>query len=187
MADGPIFKAKITTSHGTFEFEGSQTFVESQVDKIVDIEKSTPLARPQALPQDTPEPQHRGRRNTGGGTSRKPSAQQPKMLPELVAKDKINVLKDFYAQKSPATQIETYAVLTYWLKENTELDEVSIDEMWTLYRVLSIKAPKVLVQAFRDGKSKKGYFELGTTGRYHITSVGETFVEHDLPHNAKSK
>ncbi len=186
MNEGNTYKAKITTNRGTFEFEGNQEFVEKQIEKIVDIEKSSP-APPPADDISKSHEKTTKKKGSSNGSARKPSVEQPKMLPDLVAKDKISSLKDFYASKNPESHIETYAVLTYWLKENADLSEASIDEMWTLYRVLGQKPPKVLIQTFRDGKSKKSYFELSKSGKYYITSIGETFVEHDLPRNPKKK
>lgn len=186
MNEGNIYKAKITTSRGTFEFEGSQDFVEKQVERIVDIEKTAPASPTPEVEQEQKQ-QKKQKTTTNGSTGRKSTVEQPKMLPNLVAnKEQIDSLKALYTNKSPESHMEIYAVLTYWLKENLQIAEASIDEMWTLYKVLQIKAPKAIIQTFRDGKSKKAYFEAGaTSGKYYLTPIGETFVEHDLPHLKK--
>lgn|SRR3989344_984356 len=183
MNEGNTYKAKITTGRGTFEFEGSQEFVEKQIDRIVDIEKTSPA--PLQLEDTGTARKKSSKKKASNGNSRKSSTDQPKMLPDLVAKDKISELRNFYDTKNPESHIETYVVLTYWLKENTNLTDVGVDEMWTLHRVLGQKPPKVLIQTFRDAKSKKSYFESSKDGKYYITSIGETFVEHDLPRTKK--
>lgn len=189
MNEGNNYKAKITTARGTFEFEGSQEFVEKQIDKVVDIEKS--------MPAPAPEPENPRARQTnktkakaGGnnGSTKKSASEQPKMLPNLVPKEQITSLREFYESKGPDSHMEIFAVLAYWLKDALSTTEVSIDEMWTLYKVLQIRAPKILIQVFRDAKSKKAYFDAsGSNGKYYLTSFGETFVEHDLPHAPKKK
>ena len=187
MKEGNNYKAKITTARGTFEFEGSEEFVEKQVDKIVDIEKNTPVSPPVAETEPG-EPSKQHSKPSTNSSSRKTASEQPKMMANLLPKDQIANLREFYDGKKPDSQMEIFAVLSYWLKETLSIADVSIDEMWTLYKMLQIRPPKVLIQVFRDAKSKKAYFDTTqTAGRYSLTSFGETFVEHDLPHPAKKK
>jgi hypothetical protein len=177
MIEGNTYKAKISTSLGTFEFEGSQEFVEQQIEKLINIEQSAPKkAEPAESEEATAKRVAPGKSNG----AKKSYVEQPAMLPDLISgKDHVDSLRKFYA----------FAVLTLWLKSNLDLKDVSIDEMWTLCKVLQVKPPKVLMQTFRDGKSKKGYFAMaaGKTSRYYLTSYGETFVEHDLPRPVESK
>ena len=167
-------KAKITTNAGTFEFEGDDTAVEKQIAAVLSISATMPMAQPvseQTVVQSK-------KRTTVAHRS----VTQPKMLATLLtSKEEIDSLRDYFNQKKPVTQVEIFAVLTLWLKNNKDMPAASIDEMWTLYKVLGLRQPKNLIQTFRDGKSKKSYFESAENGRYFITSFGETFVDHDLP------
>lgn len=189
MNEGNNYKAKITTARGTFEFEGSQEFVEKQIEKVVDIEKSVPIPAPE--PKIIAERQSSKTKNkisnSNGGTKKTVSV-QPKLLPNLVPKDQITSLREFYNKKSPSSHMEIFAVLAYWLKEKLSITDVSIHEVWTLYKVLNVRPPQNLIQGLRDAKSKKAYFDAAQgTGMYYLTSIGETFVEHDLPHTPKKK
>jgi len=189
MNEGNNYKAKITTARGTFEFEGSQEFVEKQVDKVVDIEKSAPIpvAELETTDEHKTDKTKSKSSNTNGGV-RKAASEQPKMLPNLVPKDQIAKLREFYEGRKPDSHQEIFAVMSYWLKDTLSITDVSIDEMWTLYKVLQIRAPKVLIQVFRDAKSKKAWFDSAkVSGRYYLTSFGETFVEHDLPRMPKKQ
>lgn len=185
MSDNILHKTKITTNLGTFEFEGSQEFVENQIEKIVNIAKSNN----QRIPQTPVSPLNSKDTATKKTSTRKISTEQPQMLPNLITdKAKIDDLRSFYELKKSENHIENFAVLALWLKTNNQILEVSISEMWTLYKILGIKPPKVIIQVFRDGKSKKAYFEVSeTAGRYYLTPFGETFVEHDLPRKLPSK
>lgn len=188
MNEGNSFKAKITTSLGTFEFEGSEDFVEKQVARIIKLEEAAPKVT--EAPQETTEKPVPAKGSVSSSKpGKKPSGEQPKMLPNLITgKDKIDSLRSFHDTKKPVNHIETFAVLSYWLKTELQLVDVSIDEMWTIYKVLQLRPPKVLMQTFRDGKSKKAYFDASAkSGRYILTSFGETFVEHDLPKKSPEK
>lgn len=190
MNEGNNYKAKITTARGSFEFEGSQEFVEKQVEKIIDIEKSQPAPAPeQVAPAERQVSKLKSRASNGNsGGSKKTVSTQPKMLPSLIPKEQIAKLREFHDEKKPDSHMEIFAVLSYWLKENLTVADVSIDEMWTLYKVLGIRPPQNLIQVLRDAKSKKAYFNAAQgSGRYYLTSIGETFVEHDLPHAPKKK
>lgn len=184
-----IHKTKITTSLGTFEFEGSQEFIEKQIEKFVEIAKQSP-ATP-SVPVDQGSSSHSTQEESSSKKTsvRKIATEQPQMIPNLITdKAKIDDLRSFYAAKHPENHIDNFAIFALWLKNNADLPEVSISEMWTLYKILGIKAPKVLIQVFRDGKSKKAYFEAATmAGKYYLTPFGETFVEHDLPRKAAAK
>ncbi|MCJ7805736.1 hypothetical protein MUP46_03795 [Patescibacteria group bacterium] len=182
MSEDKITKTRITTSLGTFEFEGTEEFVEKQIDRIVEMAKSLPQT-PIASPSPVQEPQTVLEKSHKKGQSKKALIEQPQMLPNLITdKAMIDDLRSFYKSKSPENNIEIFATLTFWLKDKSQLPDVSISEMWTLYKILGVKPPKVLIQVFRDGKSKKAYFEAAkATGRYYLTPFGETFVEHDLP------
>lgn len=189
MNEGNNYKAKITTARGTFEFEGSQEFVEKQIEKVVDLEKNMPAA---VAERETPAERQAGKTkskaSSGNSAAKKAVSTQPKMLPSLVPKEQITSLREFHDKKKPDSHVEIFAVLSYWLKENLSVADVSIDEMWTLYKVLGIRPPQNLIQVLRDAKSKKAYFDSAQGyGRYYLTSIGETFVEHDLPQAPKKK
>lgn len=187
MDNQSITKTKIDTNMGTFEFEGSQEFVEKQIEKIIEIVKNSPKIAPQ--PQDT-NLDTEVKQNPKKTANRKYLIEQPRMLPTLISESsKMEDLKSFFTSKSPVNQMEKFAVLAYWLKNNDGPIEISIHEMWTMYKILGIKPPQVLIQVFRDAKSKKAYFEASTTktGYYYLAPLGETTVEHDLPHKSVSK
>lgn len=170
-------KAKITTNVGTFEFEGDDAAVEKQIAAVLSISATMPSAPATPAPEAVASQSTKKR-----AASSKRSVAQPKMLANLLtSKEEVDSLRSYFDQKKPSSHIETFAVLTLWLRENKKMPDASVDEMWSLYKVLGLRQPKNLIQTFRDGKSKKSYFESNDNGRYFITSYGEAFVEHDLP------
>lgn len=183
MSDDIVTKAKITTSLGTFEFEGTETYVSSQIDKIMEKSQNMPASnivqeKETSETDKTTPPKTASKQN-----ARKATIEQPKLLSNLIIdSEKIRTLKEFVVSKRAQNHQELFSVLAHWMKTNLSLEDVSIDEMWTAYKILSKKPPKVLIQVFRDAKSKKGWFTTGAeVGKYILTPIGETFVEHDLP------
>ena len=171
-------KAKLTTNAGTFEFEGDDTAVEKQIAAVLSASAAIPSV--QAIPAlaSTSELTKTKKRTSVP----KRSVTQPKMLANLLAsKEEVDSLRNLFDKKKPVSHIETFAVLTLWLRDSKNMPDASVDEMWSLYKVLGLRQPKNLIQTFRDGKSKKSYFDSNENGRYYITSYGETFVDHDLP------
>ncbi|MBK8208494.1 MAG: hypothetical protein IPK87_17145 [Planctomycetes bacterium] len=89
-------------------------------------------------------------------------------------------LREFFSAKFPTGQAShpaAFAVIAHWLKEVGGTEECGIDEMYTAYRWLKLKMPKVWAQAFRDGKTKLGFFDDGgSKGCYRLTHIGEDAV-----------
>lgn len=178
-------KAKITTNAGTFEFEGDDTAVEKQIAAVLSISATMPATQATPTPGAAEEPVKTKKR---ASAPKRSSVTQPKMLANLLSsKEEVDSLRGYFEEKKPSSHIETFAVLTLWLRNNKDMADASVDEMWSLYKVLGLRQPKNLIQTFRDGKSKKSYFESNDNGRYFITSYGETFVDHDLPAPAPTK
>jgi len=178
-----IVKAKLTTPIGTFEFEGTRDFVEKETAKITSKLEAIPLQPiPSKNEQISIQNQIENAKIIKRSKFKTAVLEQPKLLANLIVDPlKIKELKDFVNTKKPAGHLERFLVLSYWMKTNLHLDEVSIDEMWTAYKMLVEKPPRILIQVFRDGKSKKGWFTNGSkSGKYKVTPIGETFVEHDL-------
>jgi hypothetical protein len=183
MADQILTKSKISIGLGTFEFEGDQAFVEKQIEKVTELMGSNPIPVPLLTHTLVASG---GEEKNGDGIKKKKLVEDPKTIPDLIKeKEKILDLKKFMELKKPQGHQEIFTTLTYWLKMNLGLQDVSIDEMWSLYKILGIKAPKNLIQVFRDVKSKKAWFDGGSAvGKYKLTPSGEMFIEHDLPKKA---
>ncbi len=188
MLEGNNYRAKIPSNLGDFEFEGSQDFVEKQIDKILSIQQVSP-ALP-ARPTETKKPETKAtppKRTGNNGQSKKSSSPQPSVLNDLIPKEKIADLRSFHDLKKPVNHIDHYSVLAYWIKEKLNVVDLSLNEMWTMYKILGLRPPKIPIQTFRDAKSKKSFFDSSAEGKYFLTSIGETYVEHDLPRNPKGK
>lgn len=89
---------------------------------------------------------------------------------------KINLLKAFFAEKKPKTQNEQVAVVMKWFKDDTNNDEISLEEINYLLSLTS-KAPSALGQVLINmGGSGFHWVNKGTIGKYKLSSIGEAHV-----------
>jgi hypothetical protein len=96
-------------------------------------------------------------------------------------------LSDFFNEKLPSGNIQTTAVMVYYLQEILKLQEITSSQILTCYREpsLSLKIPGNLEQNLRDcSSSQYGYIDF-TKGKCTMSVQGINFVEHDLPKKAK--
>ncbi len=181
MTDKSIaHKAKLETALGTFEFTGSQEYVEQQVAAITNLLNK--------IPAELPKKEESANRKTTKHVSKPSSAlsDSPTLLEDLFG-DKLREAREFVKSKAPVGHMENFLVIAYWLRENMQVKEVNIDHMYTGYKLLNLKPPKAINQVLRDAKSRKSFFNKGSDkGFYSVSYAGESFVEHDLPHKEDS-
>lgn len=173
-----IFTKNLKDAEISFELEGDWNTIQSELGQIMNYIKQHDTKLDE-LNQTKPSTssKHHHINNT-----KKSSPNQSQMLPNLLDADDIAKIRKYYEQKSPSSHIENYIVIAVWLRDNKEIDTISADEIWTSYKILKIKPPKNIIQVFRDGKSKKGFFEFDDkSGKYYITNLGESYVTYDLP------
>lgn len=190
MEENIITKAKISSASLSFEFEGTESFVREQIkDVIQNLNADSNNQKIQTpIKVENTETKKQGQSIGSKNTEhRKATNAEPKVIDNLLPDtQKINDLKTFYTSKKPSGHLENFVVISYWLKENNNMDLVTIDEIYTCYRLLGIKPPKVAIQVFRDAKSKKMWFTSGEkNGQYRISVNGITAVEHDIPSSNK--
>lgn len=102
---------------------------------------------------------------------------------QIIRDKTISTIKEFFDEKKPLTAAETVAVFGYFLEryENkTEFTEADISKAFFDARV---RKPKVVAQALRDAKNKKGFLVDGhEKGSFRLSNIGENLILHDLPH-----
>ncbi|MCD6319641.1 MAG: hypothetical protein J7M03_03060 [Candidatus Desulfofervidaceae bacterium] len=94
----------------------------------------------------------------------------------------VNKLAEFYQQKKPRGHLKTVTVFGYYLKHFEGKEEFSQADLRRCYDQLGLAPPKVLAQSIRDVRSRYKFFDKGSKrGYYKISSLGEKFVETELP------
>lgn len=90
-------------------------------------------------------------------------------------------LRDFYSQKMPEVFSEQNAVFVYYLNRMKDIDGITPSHIFTCYKEVSARVPGAFYQSLLDTARKKGWIDTRDTNQIKITTVGENFVEHDLP------
>jgi hypothetical protein len=90
-------------------------------------------------------------------------------------------LRDFYIQKKPKTFSEQNAVFVFYLNRIKEMDSVTPNHVFTCYKEVKARVPGAFYQSLLDTSRIKGWIDTGDTENIRITTVGENFVQHDLP------
>lgn len=129
--------------------------------------------------------------NKGQKSKNKKSAskgvQNKKTMPSLDKKLNLNdtsldkTLKEFFDEKAPESNVKKVAVFVYYLQLIANIEEVSINQVFTCFNSLGIRLPADLSSTLREAsRSRYGYIEI-ENGVYTITVHGINLVEHDLP------
>lgn len=94
-------------------------------------------------------------------------------------------LQEFFTIKNPSNNIQSTAVMVYYLQQILECQEITVSHIFTCYRELGTKIPGNLDQNLRDcASSKYGYINF-TDGKCSISVQGLNLVEQDLPQKTK--
>lgn len=120
----------------------------------------------------------------GSSSSAKESYQMNKDL-NLLPDDR-ETFQQFFERKQPKTGIEINIVAVYYLEKILEREEISIEDIYTCYKNVNARIPKALKQSLNDTSSSK-YGYINTVNNYYtVSTVGENFVEFDLPKKKKT-
>jgi hypothetical protein len=105
-----------------------------------------------------------------------------KLGKEVSLRPKLTKLTEFYQAKRPHGHLKTVTLFGYYLKHFEGRQEFSQADLRCCYDALKLSLPKVLGQSIRDVRSRYKYFDKGSKrGYYKISSLGEKFVETQLP------
>ncbi len=110
---------------------------------------------------------------------RRAAPKAPKFLSDLDLTKAPVQLTDFVQEKNPAGDMDKYAVIAVWFKQNLDTEEISVDHIFTAYKALGWQSqlPDNPSQTFRNLKSNKNWFDSGSKrGAYKINWNGENAV-----------
>lgn len=93
-------------------------------------------------------------------------------------------LRDFFAQKSPQTFLEQNVLFVYYLQRLREIPNITQNHIYTSYKEVNLRVPGAFYQSLLDTRTR-GWIDTANTEDIRITTVGENFVEHDLPRQSK--
>lgn len=188
MAEAPT-KIRITVGNATIEVEGSQDYIERKLKEpesfdglIKKVGGGVPVISAEVKAKGQKVKAAKRKRVTKGGESYK-------LVPtlNLSGTDDIPSLKDFYKEKKPAFARECNPVFIYYLKKLIKIDKVGIDHVYTCYKAVGAKVPGRLYQSLVDTQNRKATIITRDIKDIDISTIGENFVEQELPKPQKSK
>ena len=104
----------------------------------------------------------------------RPSVEQPKFLDDLDIRSAEVSLPDFMAKHDVGdVEWKRYVVVAKWFKQYLGIDTVTIDHVFTAYRIMNWTLPKRIIQPLNDATTKKQWFKRVAAGSFQITFVGE--------------
>jgi hypothetical protein len=120
---------------------------------------------------------------------------QPKKTPSYSLVKDLNLrpeakksLRDFFKEKTPTTQQDSLIVILYYLSRILELENISINHIYTGLKDLTefgVRVPGDIAQVMRTTASKKGWLDTSDANSLKMAVSGDNFVEHDLPNTKK--
>jgi hypothetical protein len=112
------------------------------------------------------------------GAARQYRTPQPLEL-DLVSGE--SPLKSFLDQKQPDTDVKRYLAIAHWLKQHRNIQEVTMDHMYTCYRHMGTgwQVPADAGAPLRAMKAKQyGWMKTGSAkGTYVINHLGENEIQ----------
>jgi hypothetical protein len=100
---------------------------------------------------------------------------------DLASGKKGQNLRDFFSQYEPSSNIERNLVFVYFLKQIREIEQVTIDHIFTCYRYIKdLKAPIQLQQSLIDTKIKKSWIDTASLDNIQLNISGINYLEHDM-------
>jgi hypothetical protein len=109
---------------------------------------------------------------------RKPPKMAAPSLVDIRFDDENPTFAEFVQQKEPKNDMQKYLCAAFWLKTYKTVNEVSIDHMYTAYKVMGWALPTNPVQPMRElaATRDKRFSKGAEKGHYTINHVGEGFV-----------
>lgn len=182
-------RIKITVGNATIEVEGSQDYIEKKLKEpesfeglVKKVGGTVPAIPTEVKAKGQEVKTTKQKRVTKVGESYKP-------VPDLnlSGTDTMPSLKNYYKDKNPVSAQECNAVFIYYLKKILELEKVGVGHVYTCYKAVGARVPGRLYQSLIDTQNRKAWIITGDIKDIGISTVGEGFVEQELPKSKKSK
>lgn len=90
-------------------------------------------------------------------------------------------LRDFFRDKAPKGFAEQNAVFGYYLVKSKEITPVGVNHIYTCYKEVGQRVPGAFQQSLKDTARRQGWLDAANLEDIRVTTIGENFVEHDLP------
>ncbi len=184
----------INVKEGIVELEGKESFVDKHLDRFEEIFKAAvreaiangiqgqvAVRTAAALPEVQEAPATPEQKPVPAKHAPRLSPTIPPIPVDLKASKDKPGLREFYAEKRPASHYEKAAVFAYYVTKFNKQSEVKYGEMLSCYEEVNEKKPSV-TDIVKNSIRYKGWLEQGSDKlSARLTISGENFVKFDLP------
>jgi len=178
-------KIKINIKEGTFEIEGSESFVMQYWEKL----KTSLESLPPMMPIISKEP------HTIVSKIKSKSKKSFKKTQSNIKKESMSLIpldlkgvgntpsfKQFYQQKSPKSHREIITLMAYYLKKYLKIENMKYGHALFCYGETGKAKPLNISSLFSDVSYHHKWLETGSEPySAKLTIAGENLIEHDLP------
>lgn len=89
-------------------------------------------------------------------------------------------LKEFIDEKKPSSNVQKTATFVYYLQNILNINEITIDHIFTCYKLMGFRIPNNLQQNLTDTCSSKYGYISRKDGKYTMTVMGNNYIEFDI-------
>jgi hypothetical protein len=179
-------RIKINLREGTFELEGSESFVEKHWSEFKSLLNNPLLPSPSHSQASTNQSPETAKKAVVESKSKKSKSFQLIPLDLKGGKDRPSLI-EFSKEKSPANAQEYATLFAYYLKHYLRIEDMEPGHALYCFTEIKVRKPLHIDQLFWDTASRKGSLEAGgKSNSTKITIGGENLIEHELPRKKKS-
>lgn len=182
-------KIKINIKEGTFEIEGSESFVTEYWDKL----KTSLESLPPIMPTITTELKTlKSKSQTKKSSKRTPSnvkKESMSLIPlDLKGGADVPSFKQFFQEKSPKSHRKIVTLMAYYLKKYLDIENMKYGHALFCYGETGKAKPTAITSLFADVIHHHKWLESGSEPySAKLTIAGENLIEHDLPLSKQKK
>lgn len=174
-------KIRINIREGTFEIEGSESFVEKHWGEIKSFFETIPPI--EGAPEKSPK---KKTPKSMGKTKGSPKVSFGPIPIDLQKNGKKPSLKELFDEKKPETDMEKVTLIAYYLKKHLQIEAMEPGHALFCFNTVKKKRPLNITSTFKNAKNIKGWLSLGSKSNTYTVSIGgENHIEFELPRTHK--
>ncbi len=100
--------------------------------------------------------------------------------PKMDSSLDLSGLKEFYELYVTKNNAEKLLVFATFLHQEKSWEVVTADQLFTCFKTLKERIPKVFRQAIIDTKNKHAYLDYNSVDDIKVSTVGENYFNHDM-------
>lgn len=93
-------------------------------------------------------------------------------------------LRDFFAARVTKSDMEQVLIMLYFMQHHMKVAKIGLGHIRTAFKEVNKPLPIDLRSTLRNMKKQKAWVAFDNTDNITLTTLGDNYVEHDLPKSA---